>query len=42
VLPVEEAITAETALRAKYGAQYDQVTANSDRATRVFWEVKPA
>jgi len=42
VLPVEEYDAAETALRVKYGAQYDQVTANSDRATRVFWEVKPA
>lgn len=42
VLSAEEAPIAEAALRGKYGAQYDQVTANSQRATRVFWEVKPA
>ena len=42
VLPVEEYDAAEAALRSKYGAQYDQVTANSDRASRVFWEVRPA
>jgi PPOX class probable F420-dependent enzyme len=42
VLPAEESGVAEAALRAKYGVQYDQVTANSDRATRVFWEVKVA
>ena len=41
VLSVEEAPIAEAALRSKYGAQYDQVTANSSRATRVFWEVTP-
>lgn len=42
VLPAEESAAAEAALRGKYGARYDEVTANSDRATRVFWEVKPA
>ena len=42
VLSAEEAEVAEAALRGKYGAQYDQVTANSERATRVFWEVTPA
>jgi len=42
VLPAEESGSAEAALRSKYGAQYDQVIANSDRTTRVFWEVKPA
>ncbi len=42
VLPPEESAVAEAALRNKYGAQYDQVTANSRSATRVFWEVKPA
>ena len=42
VLPLEEAATAEAALRNKYGVRYDQVTANSERATRAFWEVKPA
>jgi len=41
VLPAEESAAAEAALRGKYGARYDEVTANSDRATRVFWEVKP-
>ena len=41
VLLSEENAAAEAALRAKYGARYDEVTANSDRATRVFWEVKP-
>lgn len=39
VLSAEEAQAAEAALRDKYGAQYDQITANSQRATRVFWEV---
>ncbi len=42
VLPAEEAGAAEAALRAKYGTQYDQVIANNERGTRVFWEVKPA
>jgi hypothetical protein len=42
VLPPEEEDLAKTALRTKYGAQYDQVTANADPATRVYWEVKPA
>jgi len=42
VLPAEEYAVAEAALRGKYGARYDEVTANSDRTTRVFWEVKPA
>lgn len=41
MLPVEEYPMAEAALRGKYGAQYDQVAANRDHATRVFWEVKP-
>jgi hypothetical protein len=41
VLPPEEEAAAKTALRNKYGAQYDQVTANSDPALRVCWEVKP-
>lgn len=41
VLPPEEAGAAEAALRAKYGVQYDQVTANSERGSRIFWEVKP-
>lgn len=42
VLLAEEFDVAQAALRSKYGARYDEVTANSDRATRVFWEVKPA
>lgn len=42
VLPAEENNVAEGALRGKYGAQYDQVTANSERTARVFWEVRPA
>ncbi len=41
VLPPEEEDAAKTALRNKYGAQYDQVTANSDPALRAYWEVKP-
>ena len=41
VLPPEEEAVAKTALRNKYGAQYDQVTANADPTTRVYWEVKP-
>ncbi len=41
VLLPQEAGAAEAALRAKYGAQYDQLTANSERGSRVFWEVKP-
>ena len=40
LLPEEEAV-AKTALRNKYGAQYDQVTANADPTLRVYWEVKP-
>ncbi len=42
VLPPEEVGVAEAALRAKYGAQYDQVIANSERGSRVFWEVRSA
>ncbi len=42
VLPAEESGAAEAALRAKYGAQYDQVIANSERGSRVFWEVRSA
>lgn len=41
VLPPEEEEAARTALRAKYGAHYDQITAQSDPAGRVYWEVKP-
>ncbi len=41
VLPAEEAGIAEAALRTKYGVQYDQVIANSERGSRVFWEVRP-
>jgi hypothetical protein len=42
VLPPEEEAPAKAALRNKYGAQYDQITANADPAQRVYWEVKPA
>ena len=42
ILPPEEEAVAKTALRNKYGAQYDQVTANADPTLRVYWEVKPA
>ncbi len=42
VLPPEEEEVAMAALRNKYGAQYDQVTASGDPALRVYWEVKPA
>jgi len=42
VLPPEEESTAKVALRNKYGAQYDQITANADPAQRVYWEVRPA
>ena len=41
-LPPEEEAAAKTALRDKYGAQYDQITANADPNLRVYWEVKPA
>ena len=41
LLPEEEAV-AKTALRNKYGAQYDQVTANADPAQRIYWEVRLA
>jgi hypothetical protein len=40
VLPPEEEAAAKAALRSKYGAHYDQITANSDPASRVYWEVK--
>lgn len=43
VLPPEEAEAARHALRAKYGAQYDQAVSNNNSGSvRVFWEVKPA
>lgn len=42
VLPPEEAEAARNALRAKYGAQYDQATARTDtQGVRVFWEARP-
>jgi PPOX class probable F420-dependent enzyme len=41
-LPPEEEASVKAALRNKYGAQYDQITANADPAQRVYWEVKPA
>jgi uncharacterized protein len=40
-LPPEEEAPVQAALRNKYGAQYDQITANSDPAQRVYWEVIP-
>lgn len=41
VLPPEEAESAKQALRAKYGAQYDQATARTDTGgVRVFWEAR--
>jgi uncharacterized protein len=42
VLPPEEETVAKTALRNKYGAQYDQITANADPTQRVYWEVRSA
>jgi PPOX class probable F420-dependent enzyme len=42
MLPPEEETPVKIALRNKYGAQYDQITANADPAQRVYWEVKPA
>jgi PPOX class probable F420-dependent enzyme len=41
-LPPEEETPVKAALKNKYGAQYDQITANADPAQRVYWEVKPA
>lgn len=42
LLPPEEAEAAQTALRAKYGERYDQVTARTDsNNVRVFWEIRP-
>jgi uncharacterized protein len=42
VLPPEDEAVVKTALRNKYGAQFDQITANADPAQRVYWEVRPA
>lgn len=39
-LPPEEEAPVQAALKNKYGAQYDRITANSDPAQRVYWEVK--
>jgi PPOX class probable F420-dependent enzyme len=41
-LPPEEEAPVQAALKNKYGAQYDRITANSDPAQRVYWEVKAA
>lgn len=45
VLPVDESVVAQETLRAKYGAMYDQVTAQMDASgragQRVFLEVMP-
>jgi uncharacterized protein len=41
-LPPEEEAPAQAALKSKYGAQYDRITANADPTLRVYWEVKPA
>jgi PPOX class probable F420-dependent enzyme len=39
-LPPEEEAPVQAALKNKYGAQYDRITANSDPVQRVYWEVK--
>ncbi len=41
VLPPEEEEAAKTALRNKYSAQWDQITANAEAGSRVYWEVRP-
>jgi PPOX class probable F420-dependent enzyme len=42
VLAAEEFEAAQSALRNKYGARYDETTGRTNPAvTRVFWEVKP-